>query len=92
MKEVIHPEKLALLLDVFKPFGLVMRYQREDNFLELSVHDRINLVQRQINPMVSDASLRKIVGANSFTAISGSNLALAVFGDLIFSLLFYLVE
>ena len=44
MKEVIHPEKLALLLDVFKPFGLVMGYQREDNFLELSVHDRINLV------------------------------------------------
>src|SRR5579862_7341676 len=47
---------------------LVVRGERFDQRLQLSIHHRFELMQRESDAMVGDAVLRKIVGANLFAA------------------------
>ncbi len=50
-----------------------------DDFLDIAVHDLIQLVNRQIDPVVGHTALREIVGPDFFRAVAGSHLALAQF-------------
>ena len=58
-----------------------------------SVHDRINAVQGQPNPMVGDTALWEIIGANALVAHSRSYLTAAQTGDFaVQTLLLHFVE
>src|SRR5207248_11295281 len=63
----------------------------------LSLHDALpifaKLVQREPDAMIGDAVLRKIVGANFFAAVAGTNHGAALFRKLLLLLLqLHLVE
>ena len=62
------------------PFRLICRRQAVNRFGEVPVHDEIQLVQGQADPVIGHASLREIIGADPFTAVAGPHLALAVLG------------
>ena len=68
----------ARLLNLLRQFfGLVFLIQRTNQLIEVAVHDIIELVQRQIDTVIGDAALRKIIGANAFGPVPGSDLKLA---------------
>ena len=46
--------------------------QGADELIEVAVHHIGQLVQRQIDAVIGDASLRKIVGADALGAITAS--------------------
>ncbi len=48
----------------------MLRRQRADQFVEVAVHDHVDLVQRQIDPVVGHAALRKVVGADAVAAVA----------------------
>ena len=41
----------------------------------MSVHDLIQIVERQLDPVIRDPALRKIIGADFFRTVAGSDLA-----------------
>src|SRR5690606_8728690 len=45
--------------------GLVIRNQRVDDFVKLALHYPVELVEREVDAMVGEPSLRKIVGADA---------------------------
>ena len=49
---------------------LVCRDQRINEFIEIAVHDLVDPVQCQLDPMVRHPSLREIVGPDLFTPVS----------------------
>ena len=49
---------------------LVCRDQRIDEFIEIAVHDLIDPVQGQLDPVIRDPALGKIVGPDLFTPVS----------------------
>src|SRR5487761_2179340 len=53
-----------------KLFGLVLGNKGPGQFGEIAVHDVLDLVQRQIDAVVSDAPLRKVVGADALGAVA----------------------
>ena len=53
--------------------------ERFDDFVEVSLHNRIELVEGQVNPVVGDAVLRIVVGTNSPRAVAGAHLIFALF-------------
>ena len=61
----------ARLLNLLRQFfGLVFLIQRTNQLIEVAVHDIVELVEREIDAMVGDSALRKIIGANTFGAIA----------------------
>src|SRR5262245_15597877 len=44
-------------------FRLKFLPKRPHDFVQLSVHDGVDLVERQVDPVIGDASLRKVVRA-----------------------------
>ena len=46
-------------------FLLVIGNQRVNEFVHFALHHPIELVERQIDTMVGDAALRKIIGADA---------------------------
>src|SRR5215813_6463322 len=72
---------------------LLIRHQRVDQLIErCSLEHLIELVQRQADAMVGDASLRKIVGANALGTVTGSDLILTLRRARISSPLAFLLE
>src|SRR3984885_14646511 len=70
-------------------FGLVLLVQGRDQLVEVAVHDIIELVQCQVDAVVGDAALGKIIGANAFGPVPGSDLKLTrlrLLGLLLFAL------
>src|ERR1700737_5161938 len=66
--------RLAQCRELFRP-ELLRQVPREVE--QISVHDRIDLVQGEIDAMVGHASLRKVVGAYTLAAIAAADQALA---------------
>src|SRR5256885_1639016 len=58
--------------------GLELLRQRVDELVQIAVHDRVDLVERQIDPMIGPAPLRKVVRANALAAIARADQALAM--------------
>ena len=48
-----------------KLVGLMLGLQRADQLIELAVHDPVDLVQREIDAVVGDASLLKVISADA---------------------------
>src|SRR5574343_984814 len=72
----------SLLLGQFgQLISLVFGGQRAEQFVHVAVHDRGDLVQRQVDPVVGDPSLWEIVGADTLGAVAGTDQALAGTGD-----------
>ena len=56
--------------------GLMLGHQRVDDLAErLAFHHLRQLVERQIDAVVGDAALRKIIGADALGAVAGADLA-----------------
>ena len=51
-------------------FGLVFLIERPNQLIEIAVHDVVELVEREIDAMIGDAPLRKIVGADALGAVA----------------------
>src|SRR6478609_5532394 len=58
--------------------GEIGALQRGDDLLEIALHDRRQVVERQPDAMVGHAVLREIVGADALTAIARADLAAAL--------------
>ena len=43
------------------------------NFIKIAIHDRTELVKRQIDAVVCDAALRVVVSANAFAAVAAAD-------------------
>ena len=57
---------------------LVSRDQAVDQLLEITVHDRIDLIECQLDPVVSHTSLREVVGTDLLGTVAGTDLAAAL--------------
>ncbi len=57
--------------------GLVLLRERVDELVEVAVHDRVDLVEREVDAVVGHAALREIVGADALAAIAAADQALA---------------
>src|SRR5579883_1408208 len=51
-------------------FGLLPGRERIDNRVELTVEDLVKLMERQVDPMVGDSRLRKIVGPDTLRTVA----------------------
>ena len=60
--------------------------------LQVAFHDAIEIVERQTDPMIGDAVLRKIVGPDFFFAPAGADLAFALGGIFRFFLALFVLE
>src|SRR5277367_4167685 len=54
-----------------QPRSLVLGGQLVDELVQIALHHPVDLVQRQIDPMVGHAALREIIGADALAAIPG---------------------
>src|SRR5579859_3748193 len=72
-KQVLRSSKLLL-----QTLGFVVAHQGVDQRTELSFHDVRQLVESQADAVIRHAVLRKIVGADFFGAVAGSDLAAAL--------------
>src|SRR6185436_4739076 len=60
-----------------QPLGLVGGDQATDQVVELAVEDALDLVQRQVDPMVGHTALREVVGADALRAVARADQRLA---------------
>ena len=51
--------------------------QRAEQFVHVAVHDRSDLVQRQVDAVVGDPPLREVVGTDALGAVAGTDQRLA---------------
>src|SRR5688500_9418790 len=51
--------------EVRQELRLMIGDQRRDDLVELAKHHPVELVERQVDPVIRDAALRKIVGADA---------------------------
>src|SRR5258708_1456872 len=63
--------------------GLVLGRKRGRELGEVAVHDLLDLVEREVDPMVGDAALRKIIGADAIGAVARADEVLASRGLLV---------
>src|SRR4029077_2608368 len=67
---------VALLgVGLLELFGLVIRGERFENGVELSIHNEIQLMERQADAVIGDAVLREVVGANFLAAVAAASLS-----------------
>jgi hypothetical protein len=57
--------------------GLVFLLEGIEQLVELSVHHFLQLVEREIDPMIRDTSLREIVRTDTLRPVAASNLQTA---------------
>src|SRR5688572_31952037 len=62
--------------------GLVLGGERVDDLVDLAVHDALDLVEREVDAVVGDPALRKVVGADALRAIARADQQLARRGGL----------
>src|SRR5687768_15800802 len=65
-----------------EPLRLVAGDQRIDDLVQLTVHDPVDLVEREVDAVVRHAPLREVVGADPLGAVARADLALALGGAL----------
>ena len=53
--------------------------QTVDNLIQITVHNRINLIQRQLDSVVGHTALWEVVGTDLLGTVSGTDLAAAFF-------------
>ena len=58
--------------------GVVFAGKRVEQFVEIAVHDGVDLAQGEVDAVVGDAPLGEVVGADAFAAVAGADLELAV--------------
>ena len=63
----------ALKADRTKQFGAMFVLKRGQNFIKIAIHDRTELVKRQIDAVVCDTALRVVVSANAFAAVAATD-------------------
>src|SRR5437899_4685752 len=72
--------------------GLEFLRKRIDDLVQLAVHDGVDLVERQIDPVIGHAPLRKVVGANALAPVPRPDQALPMRGFLLLPLLALLLD
>ena len=55
--------------------------ERSEQLAHVAIHDRGDLVQGQINPVIGDTALREVVGADAFGTVARADQVLAGAGD-----------
>ena len=50
--------------------GLMLRHQRGNQFVEVAIHNGVDLVQGQIDAVIGDSPLGEIVGADALGAVA----------------------
>src|SRR5690606_24821132 len=66
--------------------GAVLVRERLDDLVELALEDPVELVQRQVDPVVRDASLREVVRADALGAVARADQAAPARGRLALAL------
>src|SRR5258705_143406 len=66
----------ARLCEAGELLGLVLGGERAGQVGKVAVHDRVDLVQREVDAVVGHASLREVVGADAVGAIAAADEAL----------------
>ena len=56
----------------------MFRHQCVADLGHIAVHDEIDFVQRQVDAVIGDAALRKIIGADALGTIAGADQRLAL--------------
>src|SRR5438045_1513997 len=70
--------------------GLMFGRQRPGDLVQVAVHDRVDLVEREIDTVIGHAPLREVVGADPVRAVARADEALAG-GSLLVRLLLHLL-
>ena len=61
-------------------FGLIGAAQGFDHFVHVAGNDLVELVQGQIDAVIGEPALRKVVGADAFTAVARTDQRAAMVG------------
>src|SRR3982751_4770968 len=69
---------ISLIPEARELLGLVLVGEGGSDLRQVAVHDRVDLVQREIDAMVGHAALRKVVGADAIGAVARADEALAL--------------
>gem|GEM_PF-6636923 len=69
-------------------FSLVFVDQGLDDGVQVSLHETFQLVQGEVDTVIGDAPLGKVIGANAFRAVAAAHQGFAGLG--LFLLLFFL--
>src|SRR5258706_164057 len=59
-----------------KLLGRLRSLQRRGHLVEVAVEDELQLVERQVDAVVSDAPLREVVGADAVAAVAAADQSL----------------
>src|SRR4051812_24983596 len=62
--------------------GLLLGGERVDDLVELTFHDAVDLVEREVDAVVGDPALREVIGANPLGAVARADEGLARRGGL----------
>ena len=54
----------------FQLFGLVVRDERVDEFVNVAFHEEVELMEGQTNAVIGDAVIFEVVSANFFGAVA----------------------
>ena len=73
--KALHPSGNSRFLQPLLEIGVL---EGRNHFVQVAFHDAVEIVEGQADPMIGDAVLRKVIGANLFFAAAGSDLAFAV--------------
>ena len=65
----------------FQDFGLIMSHKSSGDFIQIAFHNTIQLIEGQIDSVIRQTILRKVVSADFFTAVPGTHLIFAVGGN-----------
>src|ERR1700688_5027675 len=65
------PRGSGIVVVLEQPSRLVLVGQRLDEQVEIAVEHALELMQREVDAVVGDARLRKVVGADLLAAITG---------------------
>ena len=68
----------SLCFATFQLFRLIRCDQSIDQLIQIAVHDGLDLIQRQSDPVIGDPSLREIIGADPLTAVAAAHLTPAL--------------
>src|SRR5437764_7039197 len=61
--------------------GLVLGEQRIDDLVErLTIHDLVDFIERQVDSVIGDTALRKVISADALRPVAGADLAVAIGG------------
>ena len=69
---------LLVLAHLRKLRRLVSRDQAVNQLLEIAVHDCVDLIECQLDPVVGHTSLREVVGTDLLGTVAGTDLAAAL--------------